>query len=424
MKLFNYLYFIIFLSKYIYSFKINQKSSISNFKLNNIQEKKCFYPTDIAKLYNYPIKKYSGKNQNIATIIFNCAYDLNNIKNDVKKSFQNQNIIGNLNINLINYNNASLFNPDGYNELAMDVQIISSIAPNAKINIYNFDYNGNEEEFYNNLHDVIKLAINDGSNIISLSFGSAENNKTYDKLDKLFEYAANNNINIYVSAGNTAATDGYDDLTVEYPASNPNVISCGGTMINNKSEVVWNNYNYRGTGGGFSKLYKKPSYQKLINNKMRGIPDISGYAVRDYDDNGDPNTGYYIYVNNTIQLNSGTSAVAPLMAGLNGLLNEANDGRSIGFLNNIIYNNPSVCIDITQGDNYPTNEINDKTNVGYNATTGWDPCSGLGRVDGEKLLNVVLKLRFYYLIIKYAPLLKFFNIKKFIPILVAIYNKI
>jgi len=335
-----------------------------------------YYPIDIGKLYNFPLK-YSGKNQKIATIIFNCYIDSDIINNDIRQSFSNQNINYIPHVNIVNINNATNFDPESYVETALDTQIISSIAPNAQLTVYNFDYNYNSQ-FYINIYDAINQAIKDGSTIISISLGGPE--VLNNKLEQLFKYAVSKNINIYVSSGDNDSDDGSNTLVVNYPASSPNVISCGGTTIEQNTEIVWNNYNDVGTGGGYSKIYRKPIYQNKINtvNNMRGVPDIAA--------NADPNTGYNIYVNSELIQVGGTSAVAPLMAGLNGLLNESNN-KSIGFLNNIIYKNPLVCYDITIGNNYPYQ--NNK--LGYVAKKGWDACTGYGRIDGTRILNYILK---------------------------------
>jgi kumamolisin len=76
----------------------------------------------------------------------------------------------------------------------------------------------------------------------------------------------------------------------------------------------------------------------------------------------------------------GTSAVAPLMAGLLALINEQL-GKSVGFLNPILYQG----IDQTQ----VFNDITDGDNNGYSAGPGWDACTGWGSVDGTKLLNAL-----------------------------------
>jgi len=106
--------------------------------------------------------------------------------------------------------------------------------------------------------------------------------------------------------------------------------------------------------------------------KYRGLPDVSG--------NADPNTGYKIFMDKMEYVIGGTSAVAPLFAGLNARLNEAN-GKSIGFFNTKFYNQ-FVFNDITFG-----------KNDYYNATSGWDFCTGLGSPNGLLMLAVLQKIK-------------------------------
>ena len=92
--------------------------------------------------------------------------------------------------------------------------------------------------------------------------------------------------------------------------------------------------------------------------------------------NADPNTGYNVLVDGEKAVIGGTSAVAPLMAGLIALVNEKN-GRSAGFINPKLYTSPNVCRDVTEGDNITT-----KSKRGYKAAKGWDACTGWGVLSG------------------------------------------
>lgn len=157
----------------------------------------------------------------------------------------------------------------------------------------------------------------------------------------------------------------------------PNVISCGGTTLisNGKTiikEKVWYNNTDSTTGGGYSKYFAKPSYQRTIknNSKKRGTPDVAG--------NADPYTGYIIYLDGYVIM-GGTSAVAPLWAGLNALLNHSY-GRTIFFINNKLYKNPKVLNDIRIG----KNDL-------YPAKNGWDLCTGLGSPNGTAIMNIYIK---------------------------------
>jgi len=105
------------------------------------------------------------------------------------------------------------------------------------------------------------------------------------------------------------------------------------------------------------------------------VPDVAGDA--------DPNSGYKVLVDGENMQIGGTSAVAPMMAGLIALINESL-GKQSGFIHPKLYANPSVCRDIISGNNSTT--TNKK---GYSSTTGWDACTGNGVPDGMKLMGVL-----------------------------------
>ena len=102
----------------------------------------------------------------------------------------------------------------------------------------------------------------------------------------------------------------------------------------------------------------------------RGVPDVAGDA--------DPSTGYCIVIDGGNYTIGGTSAVAPLMAGLVALLNQLS-ATPVGFIHPIIYAHPEIFRDIIQGNNITT-----PTNKGFTAQVGWDACTGLGVADGNK----------------------------------------
>jgi kumamolisin len=102
------------------------------------------------------------------------------------------------------------------------------------------------------------------------------------------------------------------------------------------------------------------------------VPDVSGDA--------DPYTGYNTLVDGQAGVVGGTSAVAPLWAGLIALLNQQLNTR-LGFLNPQLYALPA-----------PNNGFNDITqgnNGTYSAGPGWDPCTGLGSPIGTTLATLV-----------------------------------
>jgi kumamolisin len=107
----------------------------------------------------------------------------------------------------------------------------------------------------------------------------------------------------------------------------------------------------------------------------RGVPDVSG--------DGDPASGYLVRVDGQEFPIGGTSAVAPLWAGLIALINEKLGTRA-GFINPILYANPTALRNVISGDNKVGTQ-----NIGYDAGQGWNACSGLGSPDGGKLLSIL-----------------------------------
>ena len=98
-------------------------------------------------------------------------------------------------------------------------------------------------------------------------------------------------------------------------------------------------------------FFRKPEWQKKRQdpelNKLetgRGVPDVAGFA--------DPRDGLTISVSGQEVIVGGTSAVAPLWAGLIARINEKL-GRPVGYLNPRLYLEISkdAFVDITVGDN-------------------------------------------------------------------------
>ena len=85
----------------------------------------------------------------------------------------------------------------------------------------------------------------------------------------------------------------------------------------------------------------------------------------------------------------GTSASAPIVGSVISLINEQrlHAGKStVGFINPVLYANPSALNDITSGDN-PGCGTN-----GFTAVSGWDPVTGLGTPNYQKLLAIWMAL--------------------------------
>ena len=211
-------------------------------------------------------------------------------------------------------------------------------------------------------------------------------------LDAACQSAAALGITITVAAGDNGSTDGLTggQNHVDFPASSPHVLACGGTKLLGSgntisSEVVWNELanNEGATGGGVSNFFPLPAWQAGSNVPAptttgggRGVPDVCGDA--------DPSTGYAIRVDGKNMVIGGTSAVAPLWAGLIAVAN-AQNGNTAGFIQPAIYSakGKAAFNDITSGTNYTG------TPVGFKAGPGWDACTGLGSPIGTKVIAVI-----------------------------------
>lgn len=335
-----------------------------------------FSPVDIAKLYNFPAG--DGTGQTIGIIELGGGFkqgDLNTYFAGLGLPVPNViavSVDGGKNLPAPN----DPHDPDA--EVMLDIEVAGAVAPKASIKVY---FAPNTDKGF---LDAINAAIKDMVTVISISWGGAESTWTkasMNAFEKSFQTAAGLSIPVTVASGDDGSTDGTNALAVDFPASAPHALACGGTHLEGgvtiTDEVVWNS-NGGGTGGGFSTIFPKPAYQNGINYSPapagagRGVPDICGDAA--------PETGYKIRRDGQNIVIGGTSAVAPLWAGLIARLAQKTGGR-IPFLNPILYANPNTLRDITTGNN-------DVGNGGgkYKSAKGWDPCTGLGSPKGAELL--------------------------------------
>jgi kumamolisin len=273
--------------------------------------------------------------------------------------------------------------PDG--EVMLDIEVLGGVAPGAKIAVY---FTTNTDRGF---IDAVTTAIHDATrqpSVVSISWGSAESTwapQAMQQMELAFQAAAAMGVTVTVASGDNGSSDGMTDgqAHVDFPASAPHALACGGTrlVLQNgqiSSETVWNDApGSDASGGGISAIFPVPDYQQNANIPPsvnathaagRGVPDVCGDA--------DPDTGYTVRVDGQTITVGGTSAVAPLWAGLITLLNQSR-GQSAGFLQPFLYSSAGTAAlhDITSG-----------TNGAYNAQTGWDACTGLGSPDGAELL--------------------------------------
>jgi kumamolisin len=348
---------------------------------------KSFTPPALAKLYDFPADA-DGSGQCIGIIELGGGYK----PADLSAYFASLGI-ANPKVKAVLVDHAKN-HPTNANsadtEVLLDIEVCAAVAPKATIAVY---FAPNTTQGY---LDAVTTAVHDAVNkpsVISISWGSAEQSWTVQAMtqyDQAFQAAAAMGVTICVAAGDNGSSDGVSDGKphVDFPASSPNVLACGGTKLLAasataiSSEVVWNEgATTSATGGGVSGFFALPSYQSKAGVPVsagaggkagRGVPDVAGDA--------DPATGYEVRVDGQTFVVGGTSAVAPLWASLVALMNQKL-GHPVGFLNPMLYGSL-----LGKG---ATHDITSGNNGSYSAKAGWDPCTGWGSPDGAKLLKAL-----------------------------------
>lgn len=337
-------------------------------------------PNQIARLYDFP-KNKTGKGQCIAIIELGGGYR----DSDTQMAFAAMNLPAPKVIPISVSGGANSPGDEADGEVALDIQVAGAAAPDATLAVY-FAPNTTQ-----GFVDAITRAVHDQQNkpsVISISWGSAEENWTGQGLSAMnsaFRDAAKSGVTVLAASGDNLATDSMTDSAahVDFPASSPYVIGCGGTLLDVavgsiKAETVWNSQG-SGTGGGVSAHFPPPAYQQNAGVPNSVSSDLPGRGVPDVAADADPASGYRIVLNGLTGPIGGTSAVAPLLAGLVALVNEGR--QPVGFIHPLLYGNPGAFRDITQGDNRDGG-------LGYDARQGWDACTGLGVPVGSKILSI------------------------------------
>jgi kumamolisin len=385
-----------------------------------------YTPVEVAQAYGFPAT-LTGAGQTVAVIELAGGYnepDLNTYFTAL--GLKTPTITA---VSVDNGSNAPRVNEGADGEVMLDIEVLGAVAPGAAIVVY--FANTSDQGFL----DAVSTAVHDTTHrpsVVSISWGGPEDSWTQQartQMEQILTEAAALGVTVTVAAGDEGSTDGVNDgkQHVDFPASAPHALACGGTSLRVhggliSSETVWNdnadgagavsstgagasgtggaggeNAGTAGTsaggtgagaegeggggatGGGVSIEFGLPSYQSTasvptnVNTGQtgRGVPDVCG--------NADPETGYSIRVDGAQQTVGGTSAVAPLWAGLIALINQSLE-KPVGFLQPQLYAaaTQAALRDITQGNN-----------GAYHAGPGWDACTGLGSPNGVALLHAL-----------------------------------
>lgn len=304
-------------------------------------------------------------------------------------------------------------------EVLLDIEVVGAVAPAATQKVY---FAPNSDAGF---VDAISQAVHDTPTpiAVSISWGQSEDAwsaQSRAAMDQAMADAAILGVTVTVASGDNGSADGATDGAqhCDFPASSPHALACGGTRLEIApgggiyAETVWNDTTAGSQGGGaggggYSDVFGVPTWQASVvsagasggpastaeaadperrhpsppggpaptTSRGRGVPDVAG--------NADPVTGYKIVANGQSTAVGGTSAVAPLWAGLIARLAQQS-GKRFGLLQPLIY------AGLAAGTPAPGfNDVTSGNNGAYQAAAGWDPCTGLGSPNAPALLAVL-----------------------------------
>ena len=337
----------------------------------------------------------------------------------------------------------------GILELTQDISTSATIAQGATVNVYFTE--GSEQGLLVLLNRILQPGAEQQPTVVTSSWllwlgddssyigKLSDSGSVVSLVTALFQQIAALGINVFIAQGDWGADDWWTLGTssptvpdgkshVSYAATDPWVTSCGGTIVARDSsaptgfqEEAWSDAwsttssftfgaNSGATGGGVSQDFSAPPYQTAAgvtgavdsagnSHAGRGVPDVAAMVA--YSGSG---SNDWFFANGVTYNFMGTSCVAPLMAGLAAVLRSA-FGRALGPYNTLLYElSNSAFNDVTTGNN---DSVDTPANVKsvissysghtpdapyFTAAAGWDACTGLGSIDGTKLLNGIASL--------------------------------
>jgi len=338
-------------------------------------------PPQIATAYNIPAS--TGAGVKIGIVSLGGGW----LQSDLNKSMADLGLPNPTITNVLMPGTSGTFSTTDNNasvENTLDLYCVAGMVPSANIVMYTSDVATLQDYI-----DVFNRAINEGCDVITHSWSVSESSGYGDFLQTSLANAAEQGISVFVATGDYGSQDGSGSFGVNYPASSANVIAVGGTILtlnsdnSRKTETADPN-----SSGGISSLIARPSWQNGLTYRTynsvtqvtsapitlprRGIPDISA-----------PMENYLMYFNGNIVAIGGTSASAPVMAGMMARFISINGRRPVPkSLNPIFYKNINAFSDLTTGND--TSYLS----TGYAVTSSWDPVVGLGTPNGTNVYQI------------------------------------
>jgi kumamolisin len=373
-------------------------------------------PLKIVSAYNIPAS--TGANVKIGIVSLDGGWSTTDFNNSIA-DLGLSSLVNSANITTVLVDGATgTFSSDlnssaggGSIENTLDLYCVAGMVPKANIVLYigkndsiNYTTNPNTSASSNSttsFANVINRAVNEKCDVITVSWGIGEifsnvypNYYCGDFLASPLANASAKGITVLVASGDFGSVGSIagNIVSAQYPATSSNVITVGGTNLT-PNYILGNirlvetveyrdpNFDSRfGGGGGISSFIPLPDYQKGLTYQQyfkanstpgpvtplttRGIPDIAAAM-----------NSYALWFNGSVTSVGGTSAAAPIMAGMFARFMSNNSGRRPipNAIHKILYNNLNSYYDITTGNNATVTYLN-----GYAASSNWDPVTGVG----------------------------------------------
>jgi kumamolisin len=345
------------------------------------KKRASYHPYQMARFYNFPAAG-DGRGQSVALIELAGGFRLAAVRayfRALKLKMPHISIV-----QVDGEKNRIKIAPFEDAEVQGDIETLGSVAPGARIVVYIAPLTER------GLYDAVVKALHDKvhrPSILSISFGEVEMYwppRTLRMLNDVLELATTRGVTVCCAAGDSGSSGGVPGGRphVFFPASSPYSLACGGTQITTRgdaivNERVWRDGRHATTGGGVSRMFPAPPWQASVkmppspNRKLgrgRGLPDVAANAA-----------DYMLTADGETFVTAGTSAVAPLWAGLLARVNQIHK-RPAGFITPALYKAYAALL--VKG---AIREVTKGSNGAYRARKGWNPCAGLGSPDGAKL---------------------------------------
>ncbi|KAH9914160.1 family S53 protease-like protein [Epithele typhae] len=351
-------------------------------------------PACLQKLYNIPTKPAKVSTNRIGvTAHFGNNAHYTFLENFLKTFRPDMDPTTNFSVTLLDGGNNDQDVPS-VSEGELDIQYTVGLATEVPVDFIMVGFNNTDGELEGYLDEInYLLSLDDPPQVLTTSYGFAEHSISFALTDKLCQAYAQlgaRGVSVLFASGDSAVGCMNSNTTTfnpTFPSNCPYVTSVGGTQ-GSSPEQAW-----PGSSGGFSNYYPAPSYQVSavssylaalgetnagrFNTSGRAFPDISAQAAD------------FRIAFDDVESVTGTSAASPTVGSIVALVNDrlAQAGKPpLGFLNPWLYARAKAAFtDITTGNS--TIECNGEQ-VGFDAVEGWDPVTGLGTPDFNKLLKL------------------------------------